>query len=246
MPNLTDLIRVVPSDREEEVEDIYASAAYLIFPDDTRTNHGDPGSFLVYQSRRFGHIELSIADPEREDERQLFSHYLWNAGIKLAELVVMTDYPAPVVLANIRRNAGAAIPERLEQRYSVEGHEWGELDTVSTRSHAHRFPRIMAADCYWMTGQHHNLVRSMLHFLSLDSSGRIFATAGFHTGRAKLAAFFEVAVAEGLEIEEIYEEDVAGVRRPWETERAGGREDVMERKRWLVIARLKRRLAKVG
>ena len=87
MPNLTDLIRVVPPDREEEVEDIYASAAYLIFPDDTRTNHGDPGSFLVYQSRRFGHIELSIADPEREDERQLFSHYLWNAGIKLAELV---------------------------------------------------------------------------------------------------------------------------------------------------------------
>ncbi|KAK3063431.1 hypothetical protein LTR53_018909, partial [Teratosphaeriaceae sp. CCFEE 6253] len=35
MPNLTDLIRVVPPDREEEVEDIYASAAYLIFPDDT-------------------------------------------------------------------------------------------------------------------------------------------------------------------------------------------------------------------
>lgn len=81
----------------------------------------------------------------------------------------------------------------------------------------------------------------MLHFLTLDAAGRVFAIAGFHTGRAKLAAFFDVAEEEGLAMEEIYEEDAEGTRREWVKERDGGREDHTERKKWLVIARLKRR-----
>jgi EEF1A N-terminal glycine/lysine methyltransferase len=87
MPPLTDLIRIVPPDRDEEPEDIFASAPGLIFTDDLRNQHGDPGSIIIYKSGRFGEIELRTADPEGEDERQLFSHYLWNAGIKLAELI---------------------------------------------------------------------------------------------------------------------------------------------------------------
>lgn len=81
----------------------------------------------------------------------------------------------------------------------------------------------------------------MLHFLSTDGEGRVFAVAGFHTGRAKLAGFFDVAVAEGLEVEEIYEENSDGERREWVKERDGGLEDTNERKRWLVIAILKRK-----
>lgn len=106
---------------------------------------------------------------------------------------------------------------------------------------AHRFTRIVAADCYWMTGQHLNLVQSMLHFLTLEREGRVFLVAGFHTGRAKLASFFDVAIEEGLEVEQIYEEDVEGERRKWKNERDGGAENHTERKRWLVIAQLKRR-----
>lgn len=81
----------------------------------------------------------------------------------------------------------------------------------------------------------------MLHFLTLGSEGQVLVVAGFHTGRRKLAAFFHVAVELGLVVEEIYEEDADGVRREWVTERDEGREDPTERKKWLVIARLRRR-----
>lgn len=82
----------------------------------------------------------------------------------------------------------------------------------------------------------------MLYMLSTDSDARIFSIAGFHTGRAKLVLFFQEAVAKGLEIESIYEEDAQGNRREWMEERDGGTENVTERKKWLVIAILKRRL----
>jgi len=153
----------------------------------------------------------------------------------------MTDYPAPVVLANLRRNAQKAIPGHLEAKYRIGAHEWGDMTTTFAIENAHHFSRIIAADCYWMPDQHENLAQSMLHFLTLESGGRIFMTSGFHTGRAKLAAFFDVAVEEGLEAEEVYEEDAEGTRRDWMKERDGGREDHTERKKWLVIARLKRR-----
>ena len=92
-----------------------------------------------------------------------------------------------------------------------------------------------------MPYQHENLAKSMLHMLSPSREARILAIAGFHTGRAKLAGFFDEAVSQGLVVEEIYEEDVQGVTREWMPERDGGREDVTGRKRWLVIAVLKRR-----
>ena len=153
----------------------------------------------------------------------------------------MTYYPAPVVLANLWLNAQKAIPGHLKTRYCIEAHEWGDLTTALAADRAHHFTRIIAADCYWMPYQHENLVRSMMHLLAVEPSGRIFVTSGFHTGRAKLANFFDVAAVEGLQVEEIYEEDAEGTRRDWMKERDGGMEDHTERKRWLVIARLKRR-----
>lgn len=50
-----------------------------------------------------------------------------------------------------------------------------------------------------------------------------------------------MAEEEGLYVEEIYEEDADGVRREWAKEKDGGTENVTERKRWLTIARLRRR-----
>ena len=91
-----------------------------------------------------------------------------------------------------------------------------------------------------MPHEHHNLARSMLHFLSPSPDARVFVIAGFHTGRAKLAPFFEVVGEEGLEIEDIYEMDADGKRRRWQAERDGGIEDHGERKKWLVVSRLRR------
>lgn len=92
-----------------------------------------------------------------------------------------------------------------------------------------------------MPQEHENLARSMLHFLSDSDQARVLCIAGFHTGRAKVAPFFEETVPEvGLEVEEIFEMNADGKRREWKTERDGGREDIGERKKWLVIARLRR------
>ena len=61
------------------------------------------------------------------------------------------------------------------------------------------------------------------------------------TGRAKVVPFFEEVVPQqGLEVEDIYEMDADGARRPWATERDGGTENIGERKKWLVVARLRR------
>ena len=156
---------------------------------------------------------------------------------------MISDYPAAAALANLRRNTKRAIPDDLQSVYHVEGHEWGILDSCFAQENEHRFDRILAADCYWMPSQHCNLVQSMLHFLTTRPEGRVFAIAGFHTGRAKLAPFFDMAEEEGLEVEDIYEEDVEGTKREWRNQRDDGREDHTERKRWLAIARLRRRAA---
>jgi hypothetical protein len=95
-----------------------------------------------------------------------------------------------------------------------------------------------------MPWEHESLAKSMLHFLAETPEARILCIAGFHTGRAKVAPFFEEVVPQqGLEVEEIYEMDADGKRRPWAKERDGGTENIGERKKWLVLARIRRRVA---
>ena len=154
--------------------------------------------------------------------------------------VYISDYPAQVVLDNIKRNVKQNVPESLASKARVQGHAWGVLDDDFAKANAHKFNRVLAADCFWMPWQHENLVLSMLHFLSDDPDARVLAIGGFHTGRAKLAAFFDVAVEKGLEVQEIYEEDAEGNRREWLKEKDGGRENVTERKKWLTISILRR------
>ncbi|KAH0347908.1 hypothetical protein KCU83_g6575, partial [Aureobasidium melanogenum] len=283
MLSLTELIREIPATEEDSPEDIFASAPGFLFTDDLRNQHGDPGSIIIYKSQRFGDISLTTADPNGEEERTLFSHYLWNAGILLAERVsgqrllndeeekqwsvqghnvlelgagvglvgiastlagasdvYISDYPAQVVLDNIKRNVKQNVPESLASKARVQGHAWGVLDDDFAKANAHKFNRVLAADCFWMPWQHENLALSMLHFLSDDPDARVLAIGGFHTGRAKLAAFFDVAMEKGLEVQEIYEEDAEGNRREWLKEKDGGRENVTERKKWLTISILRR------
>jgi hypothetical protein len=93
-----------------------------------------------------------------------------------------------------------------------------------------------------MPQEHKALAQSMLHFLSYSPEATILCIGGFHTGRAKLAPFFEEVVPNaGLEIVDTFEMDADGKRREWRKERDGGREDIGERKKWLVLARLRRR-----
>jgi hypothetical protein len=156
--------------------------------------------------------------------------------------VAMTDYPAPPILSAIATNVTKNVPASLRQKTTVHGHMWGDFTSDFAATHAHRYTRILAADCLWMPYEHESLASSMLHFLSQSPDARIYVIAGFHTGRAKMASFFEEAVPEaGLEVEDIFEMNAEGARRMWAKERDGGREDIGERKKWLAVARLRRR-----
>ena len=68
-------------------EDIYSNAVGLLFPDNVRTFHGDPGSHITYLSKRFGEMQLSLVDPHDQDEHVLFAHHIWNSGIQMAEFI---------------------------------------------------------------------------------------------------------------------------------------------------------------
>ncbi|KAI9812131.1 MAG: hypothetical protein M1827_004797 [Pycnora praestabilis] len=312
-------------------EDILSSSLSTLYPDDTATQHGQPGAGVIYRSDRYGDLELRLADPRGEGERLLFAHYLWNAGVLMAELmaeaeqeagreewegredredggkeegvdagremesgeevdggrerkrwsvrgekvlelgagsglagivsalaganeVVITDYPAPEILATITTNIcknipSPSLPSQGTQlrcpnppvQPRVEGHEWGILTTPFAHTGSSHFTRIIAADTLWMPSQHLPLLHSMAHFLSRDdTSARVFVIAGFHTGREKVRGFFEGVAEVGLVVERIWERDVEGRVRAWVGDRGEGEEGVTERKRWCVVAVLKR------
>jgi len=152
--------------------------------------------------------------------------------------VVISDYPNKELLASLNANVENNILKELRGRVSVHGHEWGQIEDAFSAAHASQFSRILSADCLWMTGEYLNLVQSMLHFLAHGNHARVWVTAGFHTGRPTIAHFFTLAASAGLEAAKIWERDVYGNVRPWSETRE---EDITARKKWLVVAILRRR-----
>ena len=94
-------------------EYIYSNAVGLLFPDNVRTFHGDPGSHITYLSKRFGEMKLSLVDPHDQDEHVLFAHHIWNSGIQMAEFISdCSDH---------------AKEEERDSRWDVTGHSVLEL-----------------------------------------------------------------------------------------------------------------------
>lgn len=84
---LTSRILFPPLSDPESI-DIFHSSLSWLFPDDTQHSHGDPGGSLIYQSPRYGEIQIQIpVHPDLDAGRRLFAHYLWNAGVLLADLI---------------------------------------------------------------------------------------------------------------------------------------------------------------
>lgn len=78
----------VPVPPNPETEDIFSSALSLTFTDDTQNSHGTPGQSVSYASPKYGEIKLGIPQyPGVEEGRKLFAHYLWNAGVVVADAV---------------------------------------------------------------------------------------------------------------------------------------------------------------
>ncbi|KAJ4360995.1 uncharacterized protein N0V89_001564 [Didymosphaeria variabile] len=79
-----------PTSYELTPEDIFESSLGGVFANDLQNHHGDsPTSTLIYtpSNPSYAPISLHTADVNSEDQRQKFAHYLWNAGILMAELV---------------------------------------------------------------------------------------------------------------------------------------------------------------
>ncbi|KAF4510385.1 hypothetical protein G6O67_002274 [Ophiocordyceps sinensis] len=126
----------------------------------------------------------------------------------------------------------------------VDGHAWGTLDDAFSRAHRHAYDRVLVCDCLWMPWQHANLHRSLSHFLRLADApdARCWVVAGFHTGRENMRGFFapDALASAALALDAIWERDCDGHTRPWAWDRT---DDVTVRKRWLVVAVLKRAVA---
>lgn len=87
-PDRVDELKEEEQEEEEEPEDLLFSSLATIFPDDAPNLHGDSHSSIVYTSPYLPRpLRLHLADPSADEERKLFSHYLWNAGLLLAELL---------------------------------------------------------------------------------------------------------------------------------------------------------------
>lgn len=69
-------------------EDIFESTLGSIFTEDLQNLHGDdPNTVIIYKNAKHGNLELRTADVNGEEQRRKFAHYLWNAGILMAELI---------------------------------------------------------------------------------------------------------------------------------------------------------------
>ena len=116
---LSSLIRVPTTSESSSVEDIFSSALGLVFTDDLCNHHGDPGSSVIYKSKRFGDLELRLVEPSGEDERKLFAHYLWNAAVLMAEMIAGVEEE--------EENDGRDVKIGRGSEWSVEGEEVLEL-----------------------------------------------------------------------------------------------------------------------
>lgn len=163
--------------------------------------------------------------------------------------ICITDHPSSPALAsraihaNIEESIKIAKKRNVDMLYSIQPYEWGSVPNAFANANSNHFTRIIAADCLWMPSQHRNLVRSITHFLSKESSAACaLVVAGFHTGRTVVAEFFRQFspshqmdnAGERLVVAQIYESDMNDVRRGWQESRAN--EDREEAKRWSVVA----------
>ncbi|KAM0814371.1 putative Nicotinamide N-methyltransferase [Seiridium cardinale] len=81
-------LRLTSAVESEDPEDFLGQSLGVVFPDDILTQHGDASNALRYTSPHFPkQLHIRLADPDSEDERRLFSHYLWNASLMLAEFI---------------------------------------------------------------------------------------------------------------------------------------------------------------
>eukprot|EP00123_Amoebidium_parasiticum_P020832 comp57276_c0_seq1/m.47803 comp57276_c0_seq1/g.47803 ORF comp57276_c0_seq1/g.47803 comp57276_c0_seq1/m.47803 type:complete len:330 (-) comp57276_c0_seq1:63-1052(-) len=137
------------------------------------------------------------------------------AVLKGAESVVITDYPEPAVIANLRENAERNLPAVFRGKWAVEEHCWGE--SVETLLNAalqpgrveRRFDSVYVADCLWLHYQHRNLLATCQQ--TIGPQGRAHVIFCNHSGASEWMGFFDAAEADfGLVVEHVHTIKVEG------------------------------------
>lgn len=86
--SLTSRISLKGIESTDSPEDVFSASLGVIFPDDVTNQHGDDENSLVYTSPHLPKpLYIELANPTGETDRELFSHYLWNSSLLLAELI---------------------------------------------------------------------------------------------------------------------------------------------------------------
>ncbi|KAI2608495.1 uncharacterized protein GGS25DRAFT_490533 [Hypoxylon fragiforme] len=110
-------------------EDFFGSSLGVIFPDDVMNQHGDAEHSLLYTSPHLPRpLHIALADPDREADRKLFSHYLWNASLLLAEFVEAGALHLPLDLGNGGSGSAGA---------GAGPHDGGATTTITPITPAH-------------------------------------------------------------------------------------------------------------
>ncbi|KAF6835809.1 Protein N-methyltransferase NNT1-like protein 1 [Colletotrichum plurivorum] len=112
-------------------EDFLISSLGVIFPDDVTNQHG-----IEYASPHLRKpLRFDLAEPSADDDRKLFSHYLWNASLQLGEFVEAGTLGLDTVktrlgpslshfdvggLATVELGAGTALPSIMSAMLGAE------------------------------------------------------------------------------------------------------------------------------
>ncbi|KAK3359363.1 hypothetical protein B0T25DRAFT_95838 [Lasiosphaeria hispida] len=111
----------------DEPEDFFASSLGVIFPDDVTNQHGDERHGLVYNSPHLPKpLQISLADPKKDEDRHLFSHFLWNSSLQLAELIEAGTLGLADDRSD-RENGGAKVVVPPISHFDITGHSTLEL-----------------------------------------------------------------------------------------------------------------------
>ncbi len=166
-----------------------------------------------------------------------------------AAKTVITDYPDPHVIENLRGNLELALvpkqqasdsssqkqrnPHYAEARARVEvlGLGWGNHDeearvynsSLSSGGSGGGYDVVLAADVLWVSSAHPLLIHSIRALLKRDRNARCVLIAGFHTGRPAVRRFFvQLAQADTTGDATLADGRCAGIVPDWEEASYGG------------------------
>ncbi len=89
-------------------EDFIADSLGVIFPGDVTNLHGDAEHQIAYTSPHLRKpLTFDLVAPIDENERKLFSHYMWNASLQLGEFIEA----ACLGLDSVEISLGPPIPD---------------------------------------------------------------------------------------------------------------------------------------